>query len=86
MYSLLFNAPEVLTSADKANHFVKSFSSNSALDDCGQNLSPFLSRTNISLSSVRITPRLVARGISNVNDSETTGANVVLSLYESVFS
>ena len=48
--SPLFNGPEVLSSpSDKAKLFAKNFSENSNLDDSGNSLLVFPSRTNLKL-------------------------------------
>ena len=53
----LFNGPEVLSSAcDKTKLFAKNFSKNSILDDPGISLLAFLSRTNLKLHNICVTP------------------------------
>ena len=57
---LLFNGPEVLTSAsDKAKFFVENFSMNSNLDHSGISLPVFPSRTNLKLQNISVTPKMV---------------------------
>ena len=58
--SPLFNGPELLSSAsDKAKIFPKNFSKNSNLDDSGISLPVFLSRANLKLHNIYITPNFV---------------------------
>ena len=53
---LLFNGPEVLSSAsDKAKLFAENFSKNSNLDDSGISLPVFPSRTNLKLHNISVT-------------------------------
>ena len=50
---LLFNGPEVLSSAsDKAKLFAKSFSKNYNLDDSGISLPVFPSKPNLKLNNI----------------------------------
>ena len=57
---LLFNGPEVLSSAsDKVKPFAKIFSKNFNLDDLGISLPVFPSRTNLKLYSISVTPKMV---------------------------
>ena len=66
----LFNGPEVLSSAsDKAKLFTKNFSKNSNLDDPGISLPGFLSRTNLKLYNISITPKMVKKVITNLDSS-----------------
>ena len=70
----LFNGPEVLTSSkDKANLFANRFASNSTLDDSQHTLPDFPSRTDQEISTMRITVRMVARIISQLDASKATG-------------
>ena len=59
-----------LKPADKASLFARNFS-NSILDDSAHNLSDFPAWTNISNSSVRITPKFVGRAIFNLATSNS---------------
>ena len=57
----LFNGPEILTSfASKAELFAKQFSSNSTLDDTGHVLPEIQLRTEVNLSSLNATSRMVS--------------------------
>ena len=70
---LLFNRPEVLSSAfDKAKLFAKNFSKNSNLDDSGISLPVFLSRTNVKLHNISITPKMVKKVITNLDSSKAS--------------
>ena len=63
----LFNGSEVLSPAsDKAKLFAKNFTKNSNLDDSGMPLSVFLSRTNLKLHNISITPKMVKEVITNL--------------------
>ena len=58
----LFNEPEVLHSeSDKAELFAKNSPKNSNLDESGISLHVFLSRTNLKLHNISITPKMVKR-------------------------
>ena len=69
----LFNGPEVLSSAsDKAKLFAKNFSKYSNLDDLGISLPIFLSRTNLKLHSISVTPKMVKPVITNLDLSKAS--------------
>ena len=77
----LFNGPEVLTTAtDKANLFARNFSKNSTLDDSSQVLPDFPSRTEQRLSSRKITSRMVAKVIHNLDTFKATGPDRIPSI------
>ena len=65
---LLFNGPEVLSSAsDKSKLFAKNFSSNSNLDNSGMFLlTCFSSGTNLKLHNISVTPKLVEKVITSL--------------------
>ena len=64
----LFNGPEVLSSAsDKAKLFAENFSKNSNLDDSGFSLPAFLTRTNVKLHNISVTPKMVKKVIINLD-------------------
>ena len=74
----LFNSPEVLSSAsDKAKLFAKIFSKNSNLDDLGISLPVFLSRTNLRLHNISITPKMVKKVITNLDFSKASGPDCI---------
>ena len=75
----LFNGPEVLsTASDKAKLFAKNFSKNSNLDDSGISLPIFPSRTNLKLHNISITPKMVKKGIMNLDSSKASGPDFIL--------
>ena len=56
----LCNGPEVLFfTSDKAKLLAENFSKNSNLDDSGNSLLAFLSRTNLKLHNISVTPKMV---------------------------
>ena len=72
--SPLFNDPEVLTSAsEKAKLFAELFSKNSNIADSGHDLPSFSRRTDITLSNMVITPKIVKKAISNLDLSKVSG-------------
>ena len=67
----LFNRPEVLSStSDKAKLFAKNFSKNTNLVDSGISLPVFLSRTNMKLHNISITPKMAKKVITNLDSSK----------------
>ena len=67
----LFNGPEVLSSAsDKAKLLAENFSMNSDLDDSGISLPVVLSRTNLKLHNISVTPKVVKKVIMNLDLSK----------------
>ena len=58
---------------DKAKLLAENFSKNSNLDDSGISLPVFLSRTNLKLHSVSVTPKMVKKVISNLDLSKVSG-------------
>ena len=74
----LFNRPEVLSCAsDKAKLFTENFSKNSNLDDSGIFLPFFLSRTNLKLHNISITPKMVKKVITNLHSSKVPGPDCI---------
>ena len=74
----LFNGPEVLSSAsDKAKLFAEHFSLNSNLDDSGVSLPVFLSRTNLKLHNISVTPKMVRKVVVNLDLSKASGLNCI---------
>ena len=70
----LFNGPEVLSSAsDKAKLFAENFSMNSNLDNSGISLHAFLSRTNLKLHDIFVTPKMVKKVLMNLDLSKASG-------------
>ena len=76
--SVLFNGPEVLSSAsDKAELFAKNFSKNSNLDDSGISLPVFPSGTNLKLHNISTTPKMVKKVITNLDSSKVYGPDCI---------
>ena len=74
----LFNGPEVLTSAaSKAELLAKQFSCNSTLDDTGHVLPEIQPKTDVNLSSLHITPEMVADVIKFLDSSKATGPDEI---------
>ena len=70
----LFNGLEVLFSvSDKAKLFTENFCKNSNVDDSGISLPVFLSRTNLKLPNVSVTPMMVKKIIMNLDFSKASG-------------
>ena len=75
---LLFNGPEVLSSAsDKAKLLAENFSKNSNLDDSGISLPVFSTRTNLKLHNISVTPKMVKMVIMNPDLSKGSGPDCV---------
>ena len=75
---LLFNGPEVLSSAsDKAKFFAENFSLNSNLDDSGVSLPVFPSRTNLKLHNIFVTPKMVRKVVMNLDLSKASGPDCI---------
>ena len=75
----LFNGSEVLSSvSDKAKFFPENFSKNSNLDDSGISGMPvFPSGTNLKLHNISVTPKMVRKGIINLNLSKASGLDCI---------
>ena len=70
----LFNGLEVSISAsEKAKLSAELFSKNSNLDDSGYELPSFSCKTDITLSNVVITPKMVKKAICILDSSKTSG-------------
>ena len=85
------NDPEVLPSAsDIAKLFAENFSKNSNLDELCISLPVFLSKTNLKLHNLSVTPKMVKKVITNLDLSKASGPDcipvVVLNNCESEFS
>ena len=64
----LLHGPEVLSSAsDKAKLFAKNFCKNFNLDDSDISLPIFLSRTNLKLHIISVTPKMVKKVLMNLD-------------------
>ena len=74
----LFKGLEVLSSAsDKAKLFAEKFSLNSNLDDSGVSLPVFLSRTNLKLHNISVTPKMVRKVVMNLDLSKAFGPDCI---------
>ena len=74
----LLNGPEVFSSAsDKAKLFAENFCKNSNLDDSGISLPVFLSRTNLKLHNISVTPKMVKKVIMNLHLSKASGPDCI---------
>ena len=74
---LLFNGPEVLSSAShKAKLFAEDFAKNSKLDDSGISLPVFPSRTNLKLH-ISVSPKTVKKVIMNLDLSKASGPDCI---------
>ena len=88
---LLFNGLDVLSSTShKANLFAENFSKNSNLDDSSISLTAFLSRTNLKLHNISVTPSMVKKVTMNLDLSKASAPDcmpvVVLKNCEPEFS
>ena len=73
-----FNGPKVLSCASgKTKLFAKKFSKNSNLDDSGISLPAFLSRTNLKLHNIHVTPKLVKKVINNLDPLKASGTDCI---------
>ena len=69
---------EVLSSAsDKAKLFSKNFSKNYNPDDLGISLPAFLSRTNLKLHNISVTPKMVTMVITTLDWSKVSGPDFI---------
>ena len=74
----LFDGPEVLSSAsDKGKLFAKNFSQNSNINDFGISLPVFLSRTNLKLRNIHVTPEMVKRVITSLDSSKASAPGCI---------
>ena len=73
-----FNGAEVLPFAcDKAKLFAEKFSVNSNLHDSGISLHAFLSRSNLKLHNISLTPKMVRKVVMNLDLSKATGSDCI---------
>ena len=74
----LFNGPEELSSAsDKAKLFAGNFSKNSNLSYSGISLPVFLSRTNLQVHNISVTPKMVKKVIMKLDLSKASGPDCI---------
>ena len=68
----------MLSSASgKAKLFAENFSKNSNLDNSGISLPVFLSRTNLKLHNISVTPKMVKKVIMNLDLSKASGPDCI---------
>ena len=65
------------SASDKAKLFPESFPKNSILDDSGISLPVFLSRTNLKLHIVSVTPKMVKKVIMKLDLSKAAGPDFI---------
>ena len=70
----LFNGP---STSDKAKLFAENFSENSNLDDSAISLPDFLSRTNLKLHNICVSPKMVKKVIMNLDLSKASGPDCI---------
>ena len=74
----LFKDLELMSSAsDKVKSFAKNFSKNSNLDDSDISLPVFLSRTNLKLHNISVTPKMVKKVITDLDSSKKYGPDCI---------
>ena len=74
----LLNGLEVMFSAsDKAKLFPENFSLNSNLDDSGVSLPVFLSRTDLKLHNISVTPKTVRKVVISLDLSKASGPDCI---------
>ena len=74
----LFNSLEVLSSAsDKAKLFAENFSKNFNIDDSCISLPAFLSRANLKLHNISVSPKMVKEVIMNLDLSKPSGPGCI---------
>ena len=73
----LFSGLGLFSSAsDKAKLFVKTFK-NSDLEDSGISLPAFLSRTNLKLHNISVTPKMVEKVVTRLESLKTPGSDCI---------
>ena len=74
------------SASDKTKLFADNFSLNSNLDDSGNSLPVFPSKTNLKLHNISVTPKMVRKVVMNLDLSKASGPDcipvVVLKNYE----
>ena len=75
---LLFNGPEVLSSAsDKVKLYAENFSKNSIPEDSGISLPVFPSRTDLKLHNISLTSKMVKKIIMSFDLSKASGPDCI---------
>ena len=65
------------SASDKAKLFAKNFSKNSNFDDSGISLPVFPSRTNLELTNLSVTPKMVKKIVTTLYLSKASGPDVI---------
>ena len=65
------------SASDKAKLFAKNFSKNSNFDDSGISLPVFPSRTNLELTNLSVTPKMVKKIVATLYLSKASGPDVI---------
>ena len=65
------------SASDKAKLFAAKFSMNLNLDDLGISLPVFLSRTNLKLHNISVTPKIVRKVVMNLDLSKASGLDCI---------
>ena len=65
------------SASDKAKLFAKNFSKNSNFDDSGISLPVFPSRTNLELTNLSVTPKMVKKIVTTLYLSKASGSDVI---------
>ena len=74
----LFSGPEGLSStSDKAKLFSENFLKNYNPDGSGISLPVFLSRTNLKLHNISVTPKMVKKVIMNLDLTKASGPDCI---------
>ena len=74
----LFNSLELLSSEfDKAKLFTKYFFMNNNLDNSGISLTVFSSRTNVTLHTIFVTPKMIKKVMTSLNLSQVSGPDCI---------
>ena len=66
-----------LYASDKEKLFAENFSMNSNLDDSGNFLPVFSSRTNLKLHNISVTPKKVRKVVMNLDLSKASGPDCI---------
>ena len=65
------------STSDKAKSFAENFSKTSNLDDSGISLPVFLSRTNLKVHNISVSPKMVKKVIINLDLSKASGRDFI---------
>ena len=65
------------SASDKAKLFAENFPKNSHLGDSSTFLPAFLSRTNLKLHNISVTPKIVKKVTMNIDMSKASGSDCI---------